>query len=284
MDLASLKKPLPIAIAVSIMVHAFLLFGIGVSLPDPQNLARKLKPLEVTLVNAKSKTVPNKADALAQANLDGGGNTRKDLHASTPLPTLANGKRFTPEQASRKVKQLEHEARRMMTQIKSSRRVKQHQRHEKKPETAYSGQNLVQRSLQIARLEAQINKDYSAYQKMPRRTHIGARTHEYRFAQYVEDWRIKIERIGNLNYPQDARRNRIFGALVLTVSIRADGSVESVEINRSSGQPILDAAALRIVKLAAPFAPLPPDIRKDTDILSITRTWVFTPNNRLRGQ
>ena len=85
------------------------------------------------------------------------------------------------------------------------------------------------------------------------------------------------------NYPQDARRNKIYGSLVLTVSIRADGSVESVAVNRSSGQPVLDAAAVRIVKLASPFAPLPPDIRKDTDILSITRTWVFTPNNQLHG-
>jgi protein TonB len=284
LKLAPLKQPLPVALAASIALHAFVLFGIGYKLPDPANLARKLMPLEVTLVNSKSKSRPNKADALAQANLDGGGNTREDRHASTPLPTLTDGKQFTPEQASRKVKQLEQESKRMMTQVKSSYSVKQEQVHEKKRASDNSGRDLVRRSLQIARLEAQIDKDYSAYQKLPRRTHIGARTQEYRFAQYVEDWRIKIERIGNLNYPEDARRNRIFGSLVLTVSIRADGSVESVEINRSSGERILDAAAIRIVKLAAPFPKLPPDIRKDTDILSITRTWVFTPNNRLQGE
>jgi periplasmic protein TonB len=284
LNFALLKQPLAIAFAASLVLHAFVLFGIGVSLPNPLNLAKSLQPLEVTLVNSKSKSRPTHADALAQANLNGGGNTAENRHASTPLPVLNDGEQFTPEQASRHVHQLEQEAKRMMTQIRSTHSVRQEQIHEKKQASNDNAEDLVQRSLQIARLEAQIDKDYSIYQKLPRRTHIGARTQEYRFAQYVEDWRIKIERIGNLNYPEDARRNKIFGSLVLTVSIRADGSVESVEVDRSSGQPILDAAAIRIVKLASPFAPLPPDIRKDTDILSITRTWVFTPGNQLQGQ
>jgi len=284
LNYALLKQPLAIAIAASIGLHALVLFGIGVSLPDPTKLAKALQPLEVTLVNSKSKSRPHKADAMAQANLNGGGNTPEDRHASTPLPTLTDGQQFTPKQESRKVQKLEQEAKRLMTQLHSTHSVKQEHIHEKKQASNDNANDLVQRSLQIARLEARIDKDYSTYQKMPRRTFIGARTQEYRFAQYVEDWRIKIERIGNLNYPQDARQNKIYGSLVLTVSIRADGSVESVEINRSSGQPILDAAAVRIVKLASPFAPLPPDIRKDTDILSITRTWVFTPNNRLQGE
>ena len=142
----------------------------------------------------------------------------------------------------------------------------------------------MQRSLEIARLEAQISKSLDMYEKMPKRRFIGARTQEYRFAQYVEDWRAKVERIGNLNYPEIARSQKIFGKLTLTVSIRADGSVESIEINRPSGQRILDASAIRIVKLAAPFPPFPPDIRKDTDILSITRTWMFTSTDKLESE
>jgi protein TonB len=122
------------------------------------------------------------------------------------------------------------------------------------------------------------------YEKLPRRKFIGARTQEYRFAQYVEDWRAKVERIGNLNYPEMARRDKIYGKLALTVSIRADGSVESIEVNRPSGQRILDASAVRIVKLSAPFAPFPPDIRKDTDIISITRTWIFTSTDKLESE
>lgn len=147
-----------------------------------------------------------------------------------------------------------------------------------------SNQELARRSLEIARLEAEISKSLSLYEKMPKRKFIGARTQEYRYAQYVEDWRSKVERIGNLNYPEAARRQKIYGKLQLTVNIRSDGSIENVEINKSSGQRILDAAAQRIVKLAAPYAPFPPDIRKETDILSITRTWTFTTNDQLEAE
>ena len=134
----------------------------------------------------------------------------------------------------------------------------------------------MQRTLEAMRLEAQIAKDMDAYQKRPKRRFIGARAEEYRFARYVEDWRLKIERIGNLNYPEAARQQKLYGSLLLTVSIRADGSVENVEINRTSGSRILDAAAVRIVEMSGPFAAFPPDIKRDTDILHITRTWTFT--------
>jgi protein TonB len=139
----------------------------------------------------------------------------------------------------------------------------------------------MQRSLEVARLEAQISKDWDEYQKRPRRRFVGARTQEFRFARYIEDWRLKIERLGELNYPQAARDQKIYGNLVLTVSIKADGTLDKIEINRSSGQKVLDEAAIHIVRLAAPFSAFPADIAKDTDILSITRTWTFTRADQL---
>ena len=275
--LALLKQPISFALAFSLVLHAFALFGIGFVLPDPRKAADFLQPLQVVLVNSKPKTRPTKADALAQHNLDGGGNTPEERRAKSPLPTLNDDRQFTPEQSMRRVQQLEQESKRLLTQIKSTHSVAQEKNQQQQQESErMNGEDMVQRSLEIARLEAQISKDYDAYQKMPRRKFIGARTQEYRFAQYVEDWRIKVERIGNLNYPAAARQQKIYGNLQLTVSIRADGSVESMEVSRSSGQRILDAAAQHIVKLAAPFPPFPPDIRRDTDILSITRTWTFT--------
>jgi protein TonB len=141
--------------------------------------------------------------------------------------------------------------------------------------------DIMSKSLEIARLEAQISKDWDAYQKRPRRRFLGARTQEFRFARYIEDWRQKIERVGTLNYPEAARDQKIYGSLQLTVSINPDGSVETIEINRSSGHKILDEAARRIVQLAAPYAAFPSDIAKDTDILSITRTWTFTRSDQL---
>ena len=283
---ALIKQPLTASFAFSLVLHSFILFGIGFVLPDPRKSADFLKPLQVVLVNARSKVRPAQADALAQANLDGGGNIGEDRQARSPLPTLSDDKQFTPEQSAQRVQQLEQEARRLLTQSKGNYSVTQEQARQQQQQasTRATGDDLLQRSLEIARLEAQIDKDMSAYQKMPRKKFIGARVREYRFAQYVEDWRIKVERIGNLNYPDLARQKHIYGSLQLTVEIHADGTVASVEVSRPSGQPILDAAAQRIVKLAAPFAPFPPDIRRDTDILSITRTWSFTQSDRLESE
>ena len=146
------------------------------------------------------------------------------------------------------------------------------------------GTELMQRSLAIARLEAQISKDWNAYQERPRRKFVGARTQEYQYARYIEDWRQKIERVGELNYPQTARDQRIYGKLVATVSIKADGSLERIVINQSSGNKVLDGATVQIVKMAAPYAALPPDIARDTDILHITRTWTFTRADQFVSQ
>ncbi len=279
-----LKKRLAFSTTFSIVLHAFVLFGITFTLPDAQKLSRALEPLEVTLVNSKSSSRPHKADAYAQHNLDGGGNVEDDRRAKTPFPVLGDDSRFTPEQATQHVKVLEQEVKRLLTRDKSNYAIEQKKNVPQKVDSARSGQDLVQQSLEIARLEAEISKNISMYEKLPKRKFIGARTEEYRYAQYVEDWRSKVERIGNLNYPEMARRQKIYGKLTLSVSIRADGTVESIEINNSSGQRILDAAAQRIVKLAAPYAPFPPDIRKETDILSITRTWTFTTNDQLEAE
>lgn len=272
------------ALALSTFLHAVIIFGVTFKHADPRLFNNWAQPLEVVLVNSKSRTKPEKADALAQARLDGGGNTDEDRRAKSPLPVLSQDTRTVEEsQARKKVADLEREAARLMTQVRSKQAVETAERPPEKTEQAGEGQtaDLIQRSLQIARLEAQIAKDWDAYQKRPRRRFVGARTQEFRFAQYIEDWRVKIERIGTVNYPEAAKQHRIFGSLQLTVAIRHDGTVESVEINRSSGQKVLDQAALRIVELSGPYAPFPPDIRGDTDILHITRTWTFTRNDQL---
>ena len=278
------KQRLSFAVLFSFSLHAFVLFGISFVLPDPSKSRFISQPLEVVLVNSSSRNRPDSATAYAQSNLDGGGNVEDDVSAKTPFPVLGDARRFTLEQTTQRVRQLEQETKRLLARSKSSYSVaKEIDQHQQKSDKA-NGQDLVQRALEIVRLEAQIDKTLAMYEKMPRRKFIGARTQEYRYAQYVEDWRTKVERIGNLNYPEIARRQKIFGKLTLTVSIRADGSVESIEVNRPSGQRILDASAVRIVKLAAPYPPFPPDIRKETDVLSITRTWIFTSTDRLESE
>jgi protein TonB len=272
-----------VAVAFSLLVHLTIMFGVGFKMPDPSRLLTE-QPLEVTLVNTKTAARPHKADALAQANLDGGGNTDADRRAKSPLPVPRDA---TPAHdltmAQKRVQQLEREAKQLMTQAHAKTTVEVVPDQPRQPTEEQAGPNaadIMNRSLEMVRLEAQVSRDWDAYQKRPRRRFVGSRTQEFRLARYIEDWRVKVERVGEVNYPQPARDQKVYGSLVVTVSIRADGSLDRVELNRPSGVKMLDEAALRIVKLAAPFAPFPEDIAKDTDILAITRTWMFTRSDQ----
>lgn len=277
------------AMIASLLLHAIVFFGVTFQFPQPKS-DKIASSLEVVLVNNKTQTKPKESQLLAQDNLDGGGNTEEDRRAKTPFPVLPRNKPVIAESvAQQKVKQLEQEAKKLMAAVSETPQIelpKEHKNESESKSVAVDSTDLLLRSLDIARLRAQIDQDHDSYQKRPKRKFVGARTKEYRFARYVEDWRIKVERIGNLNYPEAARKEKLYGNLQLTVGIRADGSLESIEINRSSGEKILDEAAVNIVKLAGQngFAPFPPDISQDTDILHITRTWVFAASDMLLSQ
>ena len=275
-----------IAIGVSVALHAVAMmahFTIGFD-----RFTDNSPPLQVALVNAKSASKPVKADILAQANLDGGGNTEKDRRAKTPLPVLP---RETPRQtvavASPRADVQENATREMLTQLNAAVVIPTPEPkplEESEQTESPTANEMMQQPLESLRLEPQIARDMDAYQKIPRRKFIGAQAKEYRFARYVEDWRMKVERVGNMNYPEAARQHRLYGSLILSVSIRADGSIENVEVKRKSGQRVLDAAAVKIVEMAGPYAPFPDDIRRDTDILNITRTWTFAKGDELHSE
>lgn len=279
--------PLIFFFTVSLVLHGLLLF---LHFTDPTRKPTEpgANSLQVVLVNSKSARRPVKADAVAQANLDGGGNTDAKAVATTPFPLQQDADPQTElKTRMREVREMEQQQTRLLTQIKSKTEIGAPAPPallEPAPGDAPDAVDIMARSLQIARLEAQITRDHNAYQSRPKRKHIGARTVEYRFAQYVEGWRLKVERIGNLNYPEEARQKKLYGSLRVTVNILADGNVERVEIDRSSGSKILDEAAIRIIKMAAPYAPFPEDIRKDFDILGITRTWSFTRSDQLESE
>ena len=268
----------------SFLLHAVLLF---VRFTD--NLRKQTddgaRPMQVVLVNAKSATRPHKAELLAQTNLDGGGNTDAKARATSPFPTTEDADPQTElKQRLEQVHELEQQQARMLTQLKSKSAIEKPApatRPLPDAGTSPDAIDLMARSLQMAKLQAQIDRDYNAYQSRPKRKNIGARTEEYRFARYVDDWRLKVERVGNLNYPDEARQKKLYGSLRLTVHIKSDGAVEKVDIDRSSGSKILDEAAVRIVQMAGPYAAFPDDIRRDTDIVAITRTWVFTRSDQL---
>jgi protein TonB len=173
----------------------------------------------------------------------------------------------------------------VLTREKSAASVASRPQQSEQPAPApvASGLDLLDSAAAIARLEAQIDRSLDELAKRPRTQFIGARAKEYRFAQYVEDWRLKVERVGTLNYPE-AARGKLYGSLLLSVTIRADGSVVRVGVDRSSGHKVLDDAAKRIVNMAAPYASFPPDIRRDTDMIEIVRTWTFTKADEVRAK
>ncbi|MEW6691013.1 MAG: TonB family protein [Pseudomonadota bacterium] len=278
------SRLLAVSVAASVLLHAILL-SVHFRFPDALRWKSAEQPLEVILVNAKTREKPERAKALAQANLDGGGNTAERARAKSPLPvTSPREPGRSLAEMRRRQRELEAEQQRLLAQAREQRASvpAAGERPTPREETVprESGRDLAERSLAMLQLQAQIDRQTKAYQQRPRKRFLGANAREYRFAQYEEDWRAKIERVGTLNYPAEAR-GKLYGVLQLTVTIRPDGSVEAVELDRSSGLKVLDAAAFRIVRLAAPFAAFPESIRKDTDLLVITRTWFFAQGDKV---
>jgi len=305
---------LPSMLGFSLLLHVAVIASIQFKAPDLSRFRDQLPSLEVVLVNAKTEVTPLTPQVLAQANLDRGGNTDAKQQLKSPLPvpkqkpsdnaTVLLPQHDTSKQESkkrpakiedevaqkqRKVKELEKQVQQVLTQADNTTTPAP---KPATPEVAQqtkstsglqlSARDMVTKSLaDVARLEAKLDKEQVIYQERPKRQFIGAVAKEYRFAAYVDAWRQKVERWGNNNYPEEAKLQKLYGKLVMTVAINADGSVEKIEINHSSGSKILDDAARNIVTNAAPYAAFPAEIRKDTDILEISRTWTFTREDML---
>ena len=284
-------------LCLAILFHAVII--LGVTFTPEEFRSPRYDTMEIILVQQQDPTPVEDARLLAQANLAGGGDTVDDVVPSTPVPppfpdqqaqvTAATmqpavaGKQQEPvnkadpatETASRKTEQLvATDAEQAEIAVPEPQKKAQDQRLKRKPSAA----ELLRNSFYIASLSAQVKNKLEAKSQRPRRTFISASTSAYRYAAYMEAWRSKVERVGNLNYPDEARKRSLSGSLILDVALNPDGSVNDVIIRKSSGYKILDDAAIRIVHLAAPFSPFPADISKDTDILHITRTWQFLNN------
>lgn len=299
------------ALAVSAVIHVILL-SIHFE-PELRKLQDRLPVMEVMLVNSKTQSKPKNADVYAQSNLDRGGNTEQDRMMKSALPSVdqaaannaltvdfqnsaAQTKQAlsTEEKEQQRLAKLEKQAQELLIQLKSKAKIERsdfpaskNESLEQKGETAKNQEALdeVNQTLQeMNRLEALIAKQQEEYQKRPKRKFIGARAKEYRYALYVDAWRQKVEKIGNKNYPVAAKQKKIYGQLQMTVSIKKNGSIEKIELDRSSGHKILDEAARHIVELGAPYAKFTDEIAKETDILSITRTWTFTREDQVMTQ
>ena len=267
----------------SMLVHLVVILGITFTAPQVRDMYR-LPTLEITLVQAESVDAPEDAEFLAQANQAGGGTSEAEDIARNPLPVREIGelKQEVPVmQPPRRPKVVTHkDTTEPMTQEQATQAIKPAESEPEKLDQQVVPQNLgflAQPSLQQerARLIAEIDRTWNEYQQRPKHKYLNARTREYKYAAYMKAWEAKVERIGNLNYPEEAKRRGLSGQLRLDVALNPDGSVNAITVRNSSGHTLLDDAARRIVQLAAPFEPFPAKIREETDILHITRTWHF---------
>lgn len=263
-------------LALSLVAFGVLILGVGFA----RDAAAPITPtLDVILTETRSDAAPEDADFIAQANNQGGGDSelaeRPREAQLAPVPKPEPGLATEPLVAQAPPPEPEPTPRVLTTTAASdfALPVPQDQR-ETEPSPLAPGRELVEQSLEMARLAAEIERRQELRAKRPKRKFVSASTREYEYASYLRAWVVKVERVGNLNYPDEARRRGLGGRLVMTVAVRRDGSIEEILLNRSSGLGVLDQAAMRIVRLSEPFPPLP-RTEENIDVLHITRTWQF---------
>jgi protein TonB len=320
---ATLSRPLitpgdrlEMTVCFAVICHAILILGVGFG-PEHKPKPR-FETMEIVLVQSHSEPAAA-PDYLAQANLEGGGDEDAAARPAAPLnaplpeisPQLATPTAEAVETAAQTPQPVPAEATAPPTPDAPQTMVAEtdtpepdqvlpqppeaeappaeppddgQQAESRAARSLPSAAQLIASSFAIASLNAEIQRRLEAKAKRPRRKFVSASTREYQYAAYMEAWRAKVERIGNLNYPEEARRRRLAGSLILEVVLKPDGGVNETVVRRSSGYKALDDAAIRIVELAAPFAPFPDDIAREVDLLHVTRTWQFLNSYRFATQ
>lgn len=270
------------AFCVALALHAAIILGVSFNREDRSLAATKL---EITLAQHRSQQAPDEADYLAQSNQEGSGTLEEKAMLTTRNPTDYQDttiREVNPQQQMSS-SQLQAASKSLITTTSDSKfkspQLHKSEQPQQQAEQTTDSLTIMQRSLEIASLEAKLDIQRQAYAKRPRvRRLTSVATRESDDALYLHNWRTKIEAIGNQHYPAKARQQNLNGNLRLVVSLLPNGDVHKVEVLESSGHTILDQAAIRIVHLAAPYAPFPPAMSSKVDILEIIRTWQFQRN------
>jgi periplasmic protein TonB len=275
----SSNDPLLISLLIAAMVHVVMVMGMNFSIPEPEKIS---KSIDIVLINTPVKNPPKEAKFLAQDNQIGAGEkSKKPEPPPQRLPSEGNShkkqiNKSTTESSKPKV------AQKLMSQPVSERKVSVADKPdslsntEKKPRI--SAESLHQ---QVAQLGAEIRLSQQSADDTKIKFVDSVSAHKYIAAQYLKDWEGKVERTGNLNYPEVAAKKNFSATLIMDVGINSDGTIYSMRINKSSGNPALDEAAKRIVRMSAPFAPLPTELLKELNVLVITRVWKFSDESGL---
>jgi periplasmic protein TonB len=269
-----------IALFIAALVHIVLVMGINFSKPEPQKFTRSI---DITLVNTPAVVPPKNAKFLAQENQIGAG--EKAIKPEPPaqkLPSQGNSQKknidkISPEVSKPKTTQP------LITQRTAERKISSTAKTPEPVKNTETKPHLSAESLQqqVAQLGAEIRFSHPSADETKIKFVDSVSAHKYMAAQYMKDWEGKVERTGNLNYPEVAAKKNFSATLTMDVGIKADGSIYSIRINKSSGNPALDDAAQRIVRMSAPFAPLPSELLKELDVLVITRVWKFSDESGL---
>lgn len=275
---------LRVTLLFSLIVHAVAVLGITFEYEDP---AASMPSLDVILVQAAAQDAPKKADFLANAAQRGGGEDevakRPRDYVSGPIPKNTEGLAPLPQHAGAPRPQPATAAS-VLSGGDADFTVQRLDRA--RPETPelkrLTSEELIERSMEMARLSAEVDRERSLYAKRPKRKFVSANTREYAYAAYMRAWVAKIERLGTVNYPEQAKRLGVSGNVLLTAAVRRDGTLESIEMIQGSGHDFLDLAARRVVEMGAPYPPLPKN-DDNIDVLHITRTWQWLPGEVLRG-
>jgi protein TonB len=283
---------LGITLFFAVVIHAVVILGISFDYNRDQSPPKDSLPsLEVTLVNTPTNDKPEQADYMAQSNQEGAGNTQERVRPqappeamSEPIPTPGNASQMTPPQVQNAdPRPAQTDA---ITVTKSETKIQTGDESPQQDSPEMTAAELVRKSMDMAKLEwelAEAKRVYAEKQDV-RKKYLLPKSASAKEAAYLDAWQKKVELVGNTNYPEEAKRRKLSGTVLMMVEINADGSLADVQILRSSGHKVLDDAARRIVKMAAPYPPLTAELKEKYDVLQISRVWRFLDGNTLRTQ
>lgn len=273
------------AFFMTVLIHSIIIFGVSFTIsPDKKYSANQT--LDIVLVKTKAEKAPENPDFLAQADQQGGGNVKEKSKPTSKnpgeTPTQGNALQNKPKAAPIPKPEI-IEKKSVLSTPKPAKKKAPRLIKKKKPKPKKKplilNDYITDLQQQIIEMEAELDKKNKMYAKRPKATYITASTKHTPDAMYLKSWTKKIERIGNLNYPSQARKKKLEGQLILVVALSPDGHIINIRISHSSGHKLLDNAAKRIVKLAAPFAAVPKEVLRGNNRLVITRTWQFSHNS-----
>jgi protein TonB len=277
------KDRLGMTFFLAAIFHGILILGITFAVvPAAEN--KTLPTLDIILVQTQKPSEAKDAKYLAQISQQGGGNSEEKARPRDifTAPTMAQDPGLALQTQQQQSRQSQSEQVAMLHQEDSDFSIVTDKQQTKPDEVTINQQQSTNKNTKAARLAQEISNIIENRAEKPKVKYMNTSTKEFIPARYMREWINRVERVGNLNYPDQARRQKLSGTLILDVAINSDGELVNIDLRQSSGHKLLDDAAQRIVKLAAPYSPFPAKLKQEADVIHITRSWEFMSTSRLK--